>query len=509
MVLGENSFEDGRLLIHLLGTFWSSWFNDQTGLKNLMDGQGNLFYEAYLKLIEAFTSLAKATVPVHSLRNWRFFIFSESARTQSDRLKHEYGETDFSYGTSGISYGDLRTGTEKAYPLPDELESCSHFYNRLLDPSRVLTKDVDFWIDSDKRLICFSEDPLEDDLISVREVLDDGGAVTDRQFGLWAGNAEQDEEHIWKHFGYALGIWMRSSEFYRQFISALWDNLVIGSTKMGLKLSLSALTGVPIAEEGEQVEKILTGSILRIITSKNVYEFNSEASPLVTEGQVLAAGDILVDAFQILEPRPGDNYTVSALSLGPRFLGFSSVGPLYFENKSVALSYIGKDIEGRTIVRFDVKGWPTDVEAFWRSVHLEGIQSTTLARLLDLRAFAPTEPLPQDIPAEVNPLEIVMNNLFRNNLYIIRFKPECFNENAPGLSHIAHLREFLPPQTTFLIFVEFPERSDYYLTEDLSDEVDYGPGLDPMTDILDISGYQEQLLRDLGPLFKLTPEHCR
>jgi len=511
--LDPHSFENGEVMARMLGSFWSMWFNDQEKLKDILDGKGNAEYENYLQLKELTDSISKSDVPIFGKRYWRFVDFTSSEQSASDSLKNLYGTAGVVYGDP-ILYGQKRDSKYYSYPITEDMVGCSHLYNRVLDPSFVMTRGIDFDIDPTLMVINFYTDPLENELLSIKEVINDDGEVTDTIIGLWANNALVDKQHIWIHFGYVLNIWQKSSKYYRQFISALWDQLVLGPSKTAYKLAISAVTGIPVALGDEVVETILTEDhAMTIITDLNVYEYVPTAVPTVAVGDAVQQGSTMTDGFQVLIPTPTTDWSgISALSVGKQFMHFDSVnGPIVFENKDVALEYLSKDIEGRTIAQFEVHGVATDVSAFWSAVHKNGIADKTLANYLDTRADPIDEPSELDLPELINPFEFMMENIFANNAYVVHLKPAQFATDAPGLSYIGRMRLYMEAHTTQIIFIEMDPVTDYYSSSDLVDTVEFMGGL-YHSDVIDTSepaGYEDTgMLVDHGPVFSFVPELC-
>lgn len=507
MLVSTKSFENGDYMLRLLGSFWSLWFTDNVTAKTIMDMVGQTQFEVQQQVEESTSCISKTTVPIYGKHQWMPLILKQSEKNAAAQLKRLYGTSGLVYGPSAGLYGQLAASEWFSYPLPKDFTGCSHLYNRMVDPSVILTGNADFWIDEANSLVHFKDDPLKNDLISVKQIVDENGNVIDTEIMLWARNATVDKQHVWTHFGYVLNIWMHSSEYYKKLISALWDTLVLGPSKLAVTTSLSAMTGIPVALETETVEVItVQSSTIYIATDKNVYSFKSTATPVVAVGDTLEAGDILVDSFEIIEPGSDSDWgTFVGISIGSRFLGMKTEGPLFFENSQVSLDYLGKDINGRSIVQFKLSGWQADIDAFWRKVHANGLQGKTLAEYVDTRVNPVTQPDQRDIPAFINPFEFVVNNLFRNNAYLIRLRPETFADGAPGISSMAHLYKYLPPHTTYLIFVEMTLDTEYYQTSDLTDGVEFMPAVEPINDAL----YSGDMLVDKGFLIKLVPENCR
>lgn len=506
--LSAKAFDNVNNLQALLGAFWGGVFKDQEKLRNLLAAVGHSYYEVYLQMCEMHDSLGKDSVPIHSNRNWLGITFSQTAQLSSDALKIKYGDTGLVYG-GGEVYGSFNETYKYAYPLPTGTETFSHLYNLIQDPTMMLARDIDYKVDTVNNIILFRYNMLTDSRVAVNVVLDETGVETDKTFTLWARNYEWDQQHIWNHFGFVLNIWMKSSTFYRDFISALWDCLVQGPSRSAVAFVLAALTGVPcVKDEEEVVETVLkeTDSVM-IITDKNVYEFASGSTPVVASGDSVRQGEALVDSVRVYEPTATTDWSAfKGLAFGPRFLGMPLEGPITFENKVTPVTYIGKDINGRVLVTFEVEGWDKDVISFWEHVHKNGLAGgKTLANYLDVRVNKIGEPIPTDIPSTINPFTLVMDNIFRNNLYLIFMRPADFAPGAPGISSMGHVLDYLPQQTTFIIYIETTPITEQYSLAGTVDDLGFMPAIEPTTDTV----YAGVMVNDLGPTFRYVKEKCR
>jgi hypothetical protein len=90
----------------------------------------------------------------------------------------------------------------------------------------------------------------------------------------------------------------------------------------------------------------------------------------------------------------------------------------------------------------------------------------TLAELLDIRTNPTGEPTADNLPATINPLEFLLSNLMRNNLFVIRVRPDSFAANAPGLQMFSLLRNIMPPHVSYVALIDLAPDTD---TMDLSD----------------------------------------
>jgi hypothetical protein len=193
--------------------------------------------------------------------------------------------------------------------------------------------------------------------------------------------------------------------------------------------------------------------------------------------------------------------TLAALALDNGFLSSCFYGDLVFENKDVPLHVNTRHRTGYTYVHFDLNGLPADVNKFFEEVHSRGIvlaqqqrneecapphkKLGTLAHILDRRKYAETEPGPQHLPATINPLRFLIENVLRNNVFVVRVAVSALGQKHLGLYNIRHLRQLLPPQTAMIVVFEVAAKPDAIssnqrVAEGLSTFVGMEPAADEM-----------------------------
>jgi len=266
-------------------------------------------------------------------------------------------------------------------------------------------------------------------------------------------------------------------------LNAYWDSLVTGTRVTDIIRATSAIGGVPLVRNtGEIVEVILEDSDkLRIITSLDVYEFHPSSTPIVSVGDTLNAGDLMVDTVSVIElsSQTADLSRVPATAVNDSFLSGGYFSEIVFENKTVTLDYLGLDAGGKAIVEFELSGYPGDLEVFWDKVHENGVANgKVLAEYLDPRENPGTPPVPSILPSTINPLQFVLENIMRNNLFVITLKPSQFQSGVPDLDFLRTFREIVPPHTTFLIFLTAASPVEYFSLVESGTEASPGAGED-------------------------------
>ena len=453
----QNDLNSSDLLLNLLGSFWANTYQGNQLVQELTQVTGQAAQQTYLQLLELVNSVSRFSVPIFHKENWHAITILESEINTSLDLINKYGD-GIPYQSSGlINYGDLNVSDLYAINKPAGLTSANVILNRLTTPSVEYLNNIDFTITDN--LILFRENPFTNSKIAKTEKLNNLGEVIDRECVLWVYNGLFDLDSVYTQFGYALNLKLQSSEGYKEFINAILDALVEGTSKRSQQLALAAAFGVPVVMEAtETIQNIITTDVLNIITDAHVYQYPLTVSPIVSVGDTVYAGDSLTDVFQIFElNRGGSDITeqeISALSIENGVLGSGYLSNLIFENTDKPL-IVQLDVDGYTKVSWDLGGFPYDVEKFWDDVHTNGIiKNQTLAMLLDVRENPDTQPLASSLPSTVNPFQFLTDNFLRNNAFIVKVKGGTVFSNKLEYIPIAQFRKITPPHTLMILVVE-------------------------------------------------------
>lgn len=454
----DTVFDDPDKLLGLVGSFWRNVYEGSHQVEAFLSARGQFDATAHLRLLDLVASLSRFTVPVFHTKNWFLLRLRESRKNDTEVARFD-GTLAFSEG-SPARFDVPRPGELHAWAVPPDLAAASVVLNRLTDASLTLVAGADFTLADG--VIRFRTDPFADARVAKREVVE-GGVVTDREAALWVYRGEWDWDTVHRQFGYAVGLRLKSSDGYRQLVNAVFDALVEGPVGRTLEDAFSAVCGIPLAKGDEQVEDVWRDADhLWVVTDANAYRFARTATPRVAVGQVVTAGEPLVLGLRFFTLNRGHAALaggLKALVLGRGVLAAGFHQELMFEDKDVPL-VVTYDAAGRARVAWELAGFPGDVTAFFDRLHADGVRAgQTLAHLLDTRpaearAAAP-EPPPAALPATINPLKFLCDNVLRNNAVVVHCRPSEFGPAALGLRAAAQVvRRVVPPQTLCLVVAE-------------------------------------------------------
>jgi hypothetical protein len=417
-------------------------------------------------------------------------------------------------GSSGIVYRyGISPTSITAYSHPPRLTDVSVIVNRISEPSVTLTKEIDFRVDATNGAIEFREDPFSDPLNISYPVYDSAGNHIDNELQLWMFMADYDWQLLYEQFGYALNVYLESSENYKNLINLLWDSLVQGSTAEHLEYLLAIVSDTPLViETSETVEVIHTETDrLLIITDRHVYIFGVTATPIVTVGQVLKSGDRMVDAFTIYRPHRDTvpSSVMPSISVGPGVLQGSYASELIFNNRDVELQ-VTIDPAGRTKIQWELGGIADDVNLFWDTVHFNGTTGSaiSLAQLMDTR-YPPAQspdPTAVNLPTTVNPFTFLMTNVFRNNALVVVLNTRSFGTNALGTSTPRGFRQVIPAHNMVFVMVQIV-LSDSIIMDGIGDSSSAGYDINVAESFTSAAPEMPLSMNQFGRLVELTREH--
>lgn len=429
-----NALSRSTQLLQLLGSFWNESYAGRKLAADYCIGKNYAELQTFQILMEVVASVSRFTVPIYAKKNWVLFTFKRSEQL------------------SGSGY---------RYQAPANLADCSLIVNRMTASSLTLTKEIDFEVSKD--VVVFRKNPFQNSLISKRPIFDSKGNQIDTEAAVWLFYGDFDLQYIYTQFAYSLDLFLESSENYRTLLNAIWDAILVGSTYIDLSLILSVITDTPLVVEPEEMVVGIYDELTRklVITDYHVYKLAPTANITVAVGQVLRAGDVLTDAWAVYDPSKVSAFPsasqVPAITLDQNLLQGAFSSDVTFSNKLVPIN-ISVDANSRTKIDFELGGLPSDVQLFWDTTHNNGtaMGAISLAQLLDER-YPPAQtpdPLGPNLPATVNPLAFLMQNVLRNNALVLTMNTGSFGPNALSFSVPQAFENVINPTTLLFILVK-------------------------------------------------------
>jgi hypothetical protein len=562
-----SDLDRSRNMIAALGSFWSRIYEGSDQISSYVTATALLANQTYLNLLEVVAATIRYDIPLFHTEYITPIVLRRSEQNSARTTITQFDRNDKVFD-GDLRFDTPPTTNLFSFPLPEALANVMHVFNRITFPTAVLTKNIGFIIDRDRHAIVFKENPFDNPSFLRRPVTDAPEPDEEITLWGFRGEFDYDFIFDQFAYAVSLKLQTSQGykELTNAIISGLIEG---GATSAILDAALAAICGVPVSiDPQETVEAIETDNDgLFIATDKNVYRFADNAIPRVTVDQVIPAGTQLIQAIEISEFFVGNAYTpnsgeqrviccpapnnilstnvweelttensdeilldpsdkectarrsVTALALDSGFLAACFYGNLVFENKVVPLEIDTAHPSGHTFVKFKVGGLPADVDWFFDEVHHRGILSAqapadnchkgrrkgTLANLLDKRVNPSGNPGPEHLPRNINPLRFLIENVLRNNVFIVRILVSALGQNRLGLYNIRQLRQLLPPQTAMITIFELDAGKDSINAENqISEAIRYFRGMTPISDTVPVS-----LVQDLGATAKLISGTCQ
>ncbi len=527
-------YDKPRNLLSVLGTFWADIYERKDQVSSLVRGKAVVEMQTMLDLMEVIASLSRYTVPIYHKDNWyQLRLLASQQNTAATSLARYDGKYDYD---TGLRYDVPPESQYFAFPLPANLDEIPCILNRFIEPTLTWTNSIDYQIDQQSRSLVFHKDPFTDPRVLLRPVYDQG-VIVDQEAILWVFRGSWDWQLVYQQFAYVLGLRLKSSVGYRDLMNTLFDAIVGGTAHRQVQLAFSAMTGIPLVREAEETVKeiALDKSARLIITDRHVYKFVPDAMPVVAVGDVVHAGDSLTDALQFFEFNRGQvDDSLRGLAMGEGFLASCYYGDLIFENKEVPLEVITDDPSGFTKIKFPLGGFPADVERFFADLHANGIAAATtpiaecedcetvihpgqpcetedvvlrrgtLAHLLDIRPTRQGEPTAAALPAYINPLKFLIENVLRNNAALVRVRVGQLGPQGVGLQNARLLRKIVPPHTALIVLLELTPASDSVTTNRIAETISTFDAVNPVSDTISAAR-----IREGRPVVRMVSGTCQ
>lgn len=564
----NSDLDRGRALMAVLGSFWARTYTAKDQIRSYAEATGALTAQTYRNLLESVWSLSRYNVPVFHREYWTPITLKRSDLIKGAISNYNFSDSGQVFDTYGTFFDVNLSANFYFFPAPPDLVRVGQLLNKILFPTAALTENVDFIIDTNRHAVIFASDPFENPAL-LRRTTTTGGVLDEEMilwgFNGQFDYATIFEQFAYT-LGIRLNSSQNYKDLTNAVINGLLNG---GATARDIDLALSAITGVPLViDDEERVEAVAYDNYgLFVATDKNVYRFAKHAEPVVQIGQVVRSGQQLVRGFEIDElfvaaanattdPTlvccsapdslllashsnvlateidtdialdPGGQICVTskkpitALALGEGYLATCFYGDLVFEDRDVPLQIDTAHESGFTFLSFQLGGMPADVARFFEELHYRGVTAATrpappcspdeapkftLAHYLDKRKNRLTEPGPEHLPSTINPLQFLVENVLRNNVFLVRITLTALGKNRLGLYNVRHLRQLLPPQSAMIVIFELQPGADIVKAPDfVRSSATHFKAAERLMDVA-----TEALVRDGGATLRLISGACQ
>lgn len=563
-----SDFDRSRNLIAALGSFWARTYTGVDQVHSYAIATAQVVNQTYQNLIETIEALSRFDVPLFHTETLTPIVLKKSERNSARTTITQFDRSSSTFD-SGLRFDVPPTTTFFSFPLPAGLTDIMQLFNRITYPTGVLIKNSDFLIDTTRNAIVFAKDPFENPVFTKRPSPDNADDEELTLWGFCGQFDYNTVFNQFAYaVGIKLRTSQAYKDLTNAIISGLVEGGGTAAVLDAAIAAICGVpVSVGPVETVELIDNDSRG--LLIVTDKAVYRFAENTVPRVEVGQTIHAGTPLVNGIDVYEFFVGNTYAretpgeiiccpppnniltsnaweplateaedellldpnadacqparraITALALDSGFLASCFYGDLVFENQNVPLDVNTAHHTGYTYVKFRLGGYPADVQQFFDEIHERGVQAAefrkaqpdcvqrlkigTLAQLLDKRVNAATEPTAAHLPKTINPLRFLIENVLRNNVFVVRISVSALGLNQLGLYNIRHLRQLLPPQTAMIVIFELAADKDKITPEDaVFEAVTRFTGMNPANDDVPVS-----LVHDLGATARLVSGTCQ
>jgi hypothetical protein len=520
----NSDLDRSSTLMYALGTFWSRTYEAADQVRSYAEGTALQVAQAQRDLLETVATLSRYDVPLYHTEHWTPIVLRKSQRNSVATNIMQFNKNSAAFDDGRHTFDSATTMAYYAYPLPENMAGVAQIFNKLIQPTLALVEGVDYLIDINRGALIFINDPFDSPETIKKPVSDRAKAIDDEEIVLWGFQGKFDYAEVYNQFAYAINLRLRTSQGYKDLTNAVISGLINGgATAADLDLALSAICDVPVARERQETVELVRRDArgLVIATDRQVYRFGEDAEPLVAVGDALRAGDRLVRAFDVVELNQGGVVDeIAALALDAGYLSACFYGDLVFENKSVPLEVNTAHPLGYTYVQFRLGGFPLDAQRFFDEIHERGVQAAeivpdpcdrrnrklgTLAHLLDRRKNPDGEPTAANLPKTINPLKFIVENVLRNNVFLVQIRVGALGQNRLGLYNIRHLRQLLPPQSAMIVIFSMQARQSVLsAAQNLQEAVRTFTGAEPLADVV-----YDSMVRDANVTVRRISGTCQ
>lgn len=532
MAVNPEIFDNATTATSLLGSWWSRTYEGREQVAALVAAKLSLARQQLTSLQEFEQSLSRQTVPIYHRQLWYPLTLRKSHQNTSSSVYPRY-DGSIHYDDSW-RYDRPRQQPGYAFTAPPNLRHAPVIVNHFDNPTLVLSYDTGFTIRD--ATIVFRDNLFEDPRVELSNVYD-GNELVDVETTLWIYRGDFDTDLLHQQFGYVVGLDVPSSPAGRDLLNAIYDSLVGGTSAATTQAAICAVTSVKAAAEDETIlDVVQTATALTIITDKHAYSYHPDDSAVVTVGQHVRRGQLLTSAVRLTSFNTGQvPADVRALTFGRGLLAPCMLYELTFVNQEVPLLVNTDHPSGFTYVKWEMSGFPADVQKFFDLMHERGVaasqkpfdacntsiptitypndddptaavtlQCGTLAHFLDRRTQRVGEPTASHLPNTINPLELIAQTVLRNNTSLVTIDVQQLPTSRLGLHNLQFLHRTVNPEAITLILLDLTATTTSVTVEHVGQAVSTFTGAAPIE-----IGAAADSVTVCRPIARIVSESCQ
>ena len=561
-----SDFDRGKVLLASLGTFWADIYEGSDQVTSYATATAEIVTQSYNNLLSVLAGISRYDVDVFHKELLSPIRLRKEDVNAINTTRFLFDNTDKKFDEAELFFSRQIKQELYAFPLPENLVRIGYIFNKIAFPTLSLTNQVDFIIDQVSKAIIFSDNPFDNAALT-KNIVGDAANEEMTLWGFSCDYDYNYVFNQFAYaLGLKLRSSEGYKQLMNAIFSGLVDGGLSSKTLDLALTAITGIPLALDHERVETIRDDRHG--LFIATDKNVYRFNCDVEVVVKEGQVITPGTYLIAGLTVSEFFTGNKYKLpeddkdlvcyvqpeillatndyetmitestgedilvsverrdcqkikrdlSQLALDSGFLLQCFWGDLVFENKDVPLEIDESHESGYTFVRFSLGGYPADVDRFFDELHARGVDLLenppdlckekptrgTLARTLDRRKNLTSEPTAATLPAKINPLRFLIENVLRNNVFVVKIVVSALGQNAVGLYNIRHLKKLIPPQTAMIVVFELSGGTENIGPDYVAETVDTFVGMEPILDVV-----PETLVNDLGATARIISGTCQ
>ena len=477
------------------GDLWSRFSEEPEVFRRLIEARSLFAAQLEVWFNETRALSSRRDIPVMHRKRWYPLVLQVSERNTGRAAKITLGdkyvprigpqtEVPFTPGDTLKIGGNYNFHGLATYPLPEGGTTVEAFIvNNPVNPSRILTRGLDFHVHDSTIFFLHGSDPLDDADFS-RSGTAEGSAVL-----AWAADTMFDHNYIPDFLAYPLGLNAESTEFDKRHLNALWDMYASGPSAQGLSAAVGAMLDEPyILELEETVDSIITrGDDTLVATDNHVYLIPADADldTRVVPGAILPKGTLFTTTVRIFDNLDVSKLTaetpygeelrtrISALYLPAGLFNIGMRHGICAGWQSVEVVSTGVNVNGDAIIEFDLGGSDSDGALFWSSFN--SYCATT--GIVPLEQLGAAFTVPTDSTGNLGyiiPAEFFLLNFLKDNTLIISVDTARLSERGVKSIHLLkRLRNVVPAHIRLVVISldslgpeEYTEYSDTVVAVD-------------------------------------------